>query len=359
MRCISAGAHPIAKISARLLRALAVVPPILFAAGIGIASAQELKPLNVLMYAGLIHEQNLRVAIGAGFFKKHGLDVKLVQVESGPVGIAAVQGGSIDIGAADSNLPMLANVKGSDFQIVCGASGLYMVAISGPGLALPNLSAGYPAVMKDFQGKNLGVTGLASSTHFFWRALFEGAGLNPDSANYIAVGLAAPAVQALRGQKIDAYMGFEPVPTIVRDGGMGGKIAVDIRPPANHGPKEITQIDPQLIFFAKRSYIAANSDKVAAFNRALMEAAAWQKDPANLDKVVEIMKGTASVGDVPNPDAVFRKMIQDNIPVVTKTKVTREGLRAWIVFMQKFAGYPTNIDVEKRIDETIWQGACS
>ena len=44
----------------------------------------------------------------------------------------------------DSNLPMLANVKGSDFQIVCGASGLYMVAISGPGLALPNLSAGYP-----------------------------------------------------------------------------------------------------------------------------------------------------------------------------------------------------------------------
>jgi len=166
-------------------------------------------------------------------------------------------------------------------------------------------------------------------------------------------------VQALRTQRIDAYMGFEPVPTIVRDGGMGGKIVVDIRPPANHGPKEITQIDPQLIFFAKRSYIAANSDKVAAFNRALMEAAAWQKDPANLDKIIDIMKGTASVGDVPNPDAVFRKMIQDNIPVVTKTKVTREGLRAWIVFMQKFAGYPTNIDVEKRIDETIWQGACS
>jgi cytochrome c553 len=26
-----------------------------------------------------------------------------------------------------------------------------------------------------------------------------------------------------------------------------------------------------------------------------------------------------------------------------------EGLRAWIVFMQKFAGYPTNIDVEKAL----------
>ena len=92
MRGISAGANPLAKISVRLLRVLAVVPPVLFAAGIGIASAQELKPLNVLMYAGLIHEQNLRVAIGAGIFKKHGLNVTLVQVESGPVGIAAVQG---------------------------------------------------------------------------------------------------------------------------------------------------------------------------------------------------------------------------------------------------------------------------
>ncbi len=349
----------LAKSCARLMRPVAVVFLFSFAAGINICAAQELKPLNVLIYPGLIHEQNLRVAIGAGFFKKHGLEVTLVQVDSGPTGIAAVQGGSIDIGAADSNLPMLSNVKGSDFQIVCGASGLYMVAISSPNLPLPNLSAGYPAVMKDFVGKNLGVTGLGSSTHFFWRALFEGAGISPDSANYIAVGLAATAVQALRTQRIDAYMGFEPVPTIVLYGGLGGKIAVDTRPPANQGPKEITQIDPQLIFFAKRSFINANPEKVTAFNRALMDAAAWQKNPANLDKIVEIMKPTASVGDVPNADAVFRKMIQENIPVVTKTKVSREGLRAWITFMQKFAAYPTNIDVEKRIDETVWKDACS
>lgn len=351
-RCVRA-----ARLLAARATALASAVFLLIWASAGLA--QSLKPLNVLIYPGLIHEQNLRVAIGAGIFKRHGLDVTLVQVESGPSGIAAVQGGSIDIGAADSNLPMLSNIKGSDFQIVCGASGLYFAAIAGPSLPLPNLAKGYPEGMKDFVGKKLGVTGLGSSAHFFWRALFEDAGLDPDSATYVAVGLAAPAVQALRTQRIDAYMGFEPVPTIVRDGGWGGKVVFDTRAPVNQGPPEITQINPQLVFYAKRSFLAANADTATAFNQSLVEAAAWQKDPRNLDKLIEIMKPTASVGDVPNPDTVFRTMIQQNIPVTTVTKITREGLRAWIKFMQKFAGYPTTINVEKTIDDTIWKGACS
>lgn len=320
--------------------------------------AQAQKSLNVLIYPGLIHQQNLRVAIGAGIFKKHGLDVNLVQVESGPAGIAAVQGGSIDIGAADSNLPMLANVKGSDYQIVCGASGLYFSAIAGPKLALPNRGAGYPAVMKDFVGKTLGVTGLGSSAHFFWLALFKGAGLDPNSATYVPVGLAASAVQALRTDKVDAYMGFDPVITVVRDGGLGGAVAVDLRAPANQGPAEITQIAPQLTMYAKRSFINANAETVKAFNDALIEAAQFQRVPANLDKIVEIMKPVASVGDIPNKDAVFRKMIQDNISVTTTTKISREGLVAWLKFMQEYANYPKNVDVEKVINETVWKGAC-
>jgi NitT/TauT family transport system substrate-binding protein len=324
-----------------------------------LAHAQALKPVKVLIYPGLIHQQNLRVAMGAGFFKNHGLDVSLVQVENGPAGIAAVQGGSIDLGVADSNLPMLSNLKGSDFQIVCGASGLYFAAIAGPKLALPNLAAGYPAVMKDFVGKNLGVTGLGASSHFFWLALFKGAGIDPASATYVPIGLAAPAVQALRQQRVDAYMGFDPVITIVRDGGLGGAIAVDMRSPANQGPREITQIAPQLTFYAKRSSLAANADTIKAFNDALIEAAAWQKVPANLDKIVEIMKPTASIGDVPNGDAVFKKMIQDNIPVATQTKITKEGLVAWIKFMQEYAAYPKDIDVDKTINDLVWKGACS
>jgi len=322
------------------------------------AHAQALKPVKVLIYPGLIHQQNLRVAIGAGIFKKHGLEVTLVQVDNGPAGIAAVQGGSMDLGVADSNLPMLSNLKGSDFQITCGASGLYFAAIAGPKIALPNLSAGYPAVMKDFVGKNLGVTGLGASSHFFWLAMFKGAGIDPASATYVPVGLAASAVQALRQQRIDAYMGFDPVITIVRDGGLGGAIAVDTRPPANQGPREITQIAPQLTFYAKRSYLTANADTVKAFNDALIETAAWQKVPANLDKIVEIMKPTASIGDVPNGDAVFRKMIQENIPVVTQTKITREGLVAWIKFMQEYANYPKEVDAEKTINDLVWKGAC-
>lgn len=328
-------------------------------AWMNVGSAQELKPLTTLTHPGLIIQQNLRVAIAAGFFKKYGLDVTALQVESGPAGIAAVQGGSVDIGTVDANLLLLANSKGGDFQIVCGASTPYFAAVAGPGLALPNLGAGYPAVMKDLVGKKLGVTALGSTSHFFWRSLFEGAGLDPESATYVTVGLAAPAVQALRTQRIDAYMGFEPVPTIIRYGGMGGKTVVDLRSPASQGPPELTQITLQHIVFAKRSFIAANPDKVTAFNRALTDAAAWQRDTANLDKLIEIMKPTASVGDVPDPDAAFRKMIQDNIPVTTATKVAREGIHGWIKLLQKFAAYPSTIDLDKTLDATIWRGACA
>ena len=320
----------------------------------------ELKQLNVLIYPGLIHQQNIRAAIGSGIFEKNGLNVSLVQVQSGPAGMAAVEGGSIDIGAADSNLPLLSNQKGSDFQIVCGASGLYFAAVTGPSISSAELQGKkYPDIMKVFAGKKLGVTGLGSSAHFFWKALFLGAGMDPESADYVPVGLAASAVQALRTKGIDAYMGFEPMITMVREGGLpGGSVPIDLRPPANEGPKSVTAINPELTWYAKRSFLSAHAGLVKAFNKSLVEAAAWQKIPANFDKLVEIMKPTASIGDVPNKDISFDKMIKDNIPVTADTGVTADGLKAWIAFIQEFAGYPKNIDANKVVNQTIWEDAC-
>jgi NitT/TauT family transport system substrate-binding protein len=74
-------------------------------AGIGIASAQELRVLRVGVAEGDDATPTL-YAVKSGLFKKYGLDVQVTPMPSGAAALAALSGGAVDI-AGSSMLPFL------------------------------------------------------------------------------------------------------------------------------------------------------------------------------------------------------------------------------------------------------------
>jgi ABC-type nitrate/sulfonate/bicarbonate transport system substrate-binding protein len=61
-------------------------------------SAGQSSTLTAFYTAPVVSMSPMWIAKEAGFFKKHGLDVKLVFIASGPIGTASVLGGETDVG---------------------------------------------------------------------------------------------------------------------------------------------------------------------------------------------------------------------------------------------------------------------
>src|SRR5437773_10755253 len=66
------------------------------------------------------------IAKEAGFFKKQGLDVKLVFIASGPVGTASVLGGETDVGIIGGFAPTWAIVGSAKGLVMMGQSKVRM-----------------------------------------------------------------------------------------------------------------------------------------------------------------------------------------------------------------------------------------
>src|SRR6185437_4047727 len=150
--------------------------------------AGQLMPLRIQYYPGFFFTQTTFVAYYTGIFKKHGLDVTLVPINNGPAVGAAAHAGSVDVGALDLD-QIMSNTHqvGLNFVAVCGSSGSFYHVVTSPGFQFIAPTT-YPALMKNFVGKKLGVTALGADTHYYWKALFQAAGLPTDSGHYVAIG---------------------------------------------------------------------------------------------------------------------------------------------------------------------------
>jgi NitT/TauT family transport system substrate-binding protein len=81
---------------------------------------------------------------------------------------------------------------------------------------------------KDFKGKNLGVTGLGSSTNFLTKYLAVRAGMSPDDVTSVAVEAGATFIAAMEQGRIQGGMTTEPTITALlkKD---DAKVLVDMR----------------------------------------------------------------------------------------------------------------------------------
>src|SRR6185503_8315034 len=94
------------------LRRLAAVVGILIGASFGslTETGAQTVPLTAFYTAPVGSMSPMWIAKEAGFFKKHGLDVKLVFIASGPIGTASVLGSEADVGIIGGFAPLRAMV---------------------------------------------------------------------------------------------------------------------------------------------------------------------------------------------------------------------------------------------------------
>jgi ABC-type nitrate/sulfonate/bicarbonate transport system substrate-binding protein len=308
-------------------------------------------PLRVHHYQGLFINQNTYIAYYTGIFKKHGLDVTLVPLPSGPAVEAAVHAGSVDIGSQDLDQTMInTHINGLNFTTICGAEGSYYQVVAAPGFKIEGPTT-YPEVMKNFVGKRLGVTALGADTYYYWQALFQAAGLPKDSGRYVATGVGQQSLSAVQHNLVDATMGFEPLTTLEVQG--GAKIILNLA--KGDGPPETRTVSPQLTYFVDKKYLEANQRKVTAFNEAILEAVKFQNDPRNFDAVVGAMRqAMGPLGDSPG----FADIVRENIKPSSITAVTVDSVKAWLTFTQAFLDFPKDVTPEGIFKEVVWSNAC-
>ena len=166
-----------------LLAALTVQP------GVAHAAAPLVK---VLATTGSASEREgaLYVAQDQGFFRRHGVDLTLVQARNGPVGMAALSSGESFMhwgSVSGANLGAIA--EGADLVFVAG----FINRLTGVFAANPKIKS--PA---DLKGKSLGVNSLSGGTWIFTMLALDYWGLAPERDKIHMRGLATARLSPRR-----------------------------------------------------------------------------------------------------------------------------------------------------------------
>jgi NitT/TauT family transport system substrate-binding protein len=308
------------------------------------ASAQNPQVIRYQEYPGsILHIVNWAM-VDKGFCTKQNLKCEPVYLANGPLAQQAAAAGSVDIIYSSLDVMMQAVAKGNDLQII-GAqvpNNVYSLAV-GKDVPQPNRAAGYPANVRDLKGKRIGVSARGSGTEMYVKSLLSGAGLEPDSVTYVAVGSPNTAYAALVAKQVDAILSWDPVPALCAST-QQCTIAVDLR--KGEGPPEIKAMNGGFLAWqARREYVQKHEATVDAFLRALAEATVWVQDPKNYAEVRKLAEKNFKLGEVPNREQVMDQIVKESIASLG-TKFDRKVIPGFNAFLLKNKVIDKPLDAE-------------
>jgi NitT/TauT family transport system substrate-binding protein len=228
---------------------------------------------KVLVTTGSASEREgaLYVAQDQGYFRKYGLDVTLVQVRNGPVGMAALSSGeSLMHWGSVSAANLGAIAEGADLVFVAG----FINKLTGAFAANSRIKS--PAELK---GKSLGVNSLSGGTWIFTMLALDYWGLAPerDKIQIRALGDNSVVSQALLAGNVDgAYLSYTYA-KIVQSKGFRVLADLEKLPIAYQGTGIIT----------RRSALASSSSPIEGVIKALLDGVAFIHVPENKPHVMK------------------------------------------------------------------------
>lgn len=218
-------------------------------------SAAQSSPLTAFYTAPVVSMSPMWIAKEAGFFKKNGLDVKLVFIASGPVGTASVLGGETDVGIIGGFAPLRAMVGGAKDLVIIGQS---KNRITSKIMGKKEIAS-----VQDLRGKRLGIDRIGSNPDMFAQAALSRFQIDPlKDLQYVQLGDTGKAIAALKAGAIDATIAGAPHDLFARR--MGFNEIVDIA--AMNIPFATT------VLMSSRSTVARKPSELAKFMRAYAEA---------------------------------------------------------------------------------------
>lgn len=153
-------------------------------------------------YLRVMDDAQVIAAYEGGFYKRHGLDVELVEFKSGTDLIKAIVGGQLDTGVLGFTNAASWSSKGADLKVVGGAQhGFHAIVV--------REDAGIETV-SDLKGHTLASQKEGSTADMVLKGVvLKNAGLSADDLSIMGVSPQV-AVQSLVGKRVDAAFLFEP-----------------------------------------------------------------------------------------------------------------------------------------------------
>jgi len=166
-------------------------------------SGAQSSTLTAFYTAPVVSMAPMWIAKEAGFFKKNGLDVKLVFIASGPIGTAAVLGGEADVGIIGGFAPLRAMVGGAKDLAIIGQS---KNRITSKIIGKKEITS-----VQDLKGKRLSNDRIGSNPDMFAQAALSRFHIDTfKDLQYVQLGDTGKAIAALKAGAIDATIAGAP-----------------------------------------------------------------------------------------------------------------------------------------------------
>ena len=182
-------------------------------------SAAQSSTLTAFYTAPVVSMAPMWIAKEAGFFKKQGLDVRLVFIASGPLGTTAILSGDVDVGVIGGFAPIRA--------ITGGAKNLVMIGQTKNRMTGAIVGRKEIATVQELKGKRLGIDRIGSNPDMFTQAALARFNMDPlKDVSYIQLGSIGQGIPALKAGTIDALTTSAPHDLFAQR--LGFKVILDI-----------------------------------------------------------------------------------------------------------------------------------
>ncbi len=265
-------------VNARVAVSLAISLFWVAAASFNPACSQTLDKMR-LGYSGTgLNNYVLEMGRRAGIFRKNGLDLEVVYVNSGSLLNQALIAGTFDVSFSQGSEAMLAKLRGADMRITAVIANRFNHVY----LTAPAITS-----IKQLKGKKVAVSRFGSGSHFQSNLALKEGGLDPDKdVTVLQIGNSAARMAAILSGTVDGtIMAADFVPRAKRE---GFNIVADLSD---------SKIDyPFLSLNMMGSYIERNPKMVRAIIKSMAESVrALQTDQPAAKAVVRAVLRTEDV----------------------------------------------------------------
>jgi NitT/TauT family transport system substrate-binding protein len=193
------------------------------------------------------------VAQQEGLFKKYGLEVEYLALNSGTLGVQMLLSGESQFLFSTGALAVTANLQGADIEMITGGFNLFAFKVIGRSEI---------KTIQDLRGKKISISQFGSATDFAVQAVLEKFGVDPKQVTVLQLGGSTNRVAALANGSTEASLFTEPYASSVLKN-YKTNLLLDM---ADAG-----MAYPQSCLMVKRSYMEANREKTINFVKAIVE----------------------------------------------------------------------------------------
>jgi ABC-type nitrate/sulfonate/bicarbonate transport system substrate-binding protein len=213
------------------------------------------------------------VAIDKGFYQKHGIDARLLQVRTAQISLAALVSGEVPV-----FLPSIANILSG----VSAGAKIGCIAFPINGIARELIVRKEIESLAKLRGKTIGVQSIGGGFWLQTMMVLDAVGVDPDKNGITVrvIGDEATIVQALVNSNIDAAVITSPSAAVAKRAGLRSLVnSAETRTPF------------QTVGICTQSERIANSpDLMTRLTKGMIDGLAYLLEPRNKREVAQVLK---------------------------------------------------------------------